>query len=288
MSDVSNRILASLLEARTGQQLSMGRRWRIDTALKTVMRERGIATIEQLVGVIVSGRSPALVDEVVDALLNNETFFFRDRATFDLLLDGALRRIERARAQTRRIRIWCAGCSTGQEVYSLAMTFAEDSVRWRDWAIDIVGSDVSVGAVNRAREGLYSQFEVQRGLPVRQMMRWFDEEPAQQWRVSRQLRASVRFLVHNLAEPPPRPGGFDIILCRNVLLYFSKDMQRTVFTRLVEASAPDASLMLGAGETTIGQTEEFVADPEFRGLYMRASTRAVTSAQVRAGGVVRS
>ncbi|PWG01317.1 CheR family methyltransferase [Sphingosinicella humi] len=269
VSDASSRILAGLLETRTGQQLTISRRWRIETALKSILRERGIGTLDQLIATLVTGREPGLADEVVEALLNNETYFYRDRSPFDLLLNGALRRLERMRAAEKKLSIWCAGCSTGQEVYSLAMAFAEDKVRWRDWTIDIVGTDVSRSAIERARSGLYSQFEVQRGLPVLQMIRWFDEEEGQQWRIMPQIRDSVRFQHHSLVEPPPRPGRFDVILCRNVLLYFSAERRRTVFDKLAAASAPDAILMLGAGETVIGQTEAFVSDPSHRGLYMR-------------------
>ena len=273
VTDASSRILAGLLETRTGQQLSISRRWRIETALKSLMRERGIATLDQLIATLVAGREPALADEVVEALLNNETFFFRDRLPFDLLLKGALPRLQQARARDKRLSIWCAGCSTGQEVYSLAMSFAETKLRWYDWKIDIVGTDVSRQAVDRAREGLYSQFEVQRGLPVMQMMRWFEEAGGHQWQISPELRKMVRFQVHSLLEPPPQPRRFDIILCRNVLLYFAPDTQKAVFRRLVEASAPDACLMLGAGETVIGHTSDFVSDPDNRGLYIRKSAQ---------------
>lgn len=269
VSDASSRILAGLLETRTGQQLTISRRWRIETALKSILRDRGIGTLDQLIATLVTGREPGLADEVVEALLNNETYFYRDRAPFDLLLNGALRRLERLRGAEKKLSIWCAGCSTGQEVYSLAMAFAEDKVRWRGWTIDIVGTDVSRSAIERARTGLYSQFEVQRGLPVLQMIRWFDEEEGQQWRIMPQIRDSVRFQQHSLVEPPPRPGRFDVILCRNVLLYFSAERRRVVFDKLAAASAPDAILMLGAGETVIGQTDAFVSDPSHRGLYMR-------------------
>ncbi|HET9429018.1 MAG TPA: CheR family methyltransferase, partial [Allosphingosinicella sp.] len=120
ISTASQRILASLLEARTGQQLSLSRRWRIDTALASIIREHGFATMDQLVSRIVSGQAPALAEQVIEALLNNETYFFRDKLPFDLLLGGPVKRIEQARSRDRRLAIWCAGCSTGQEVYSLA------------------------------------------------------------------------------------------------------------------------------------------------------------------------
>lgn len=274
VGDASRRVLASLLEARTGQQLALNRRWRIDTALAAIVRERGFDSVEQLVSRLVSGRDAALIDQVVEALLNNETYFFRDKLPFDLLFAGPIKRLERARAATRRLTIWCAGCSTGQEPYSLAMAFADEPARWQGWTIDIVGTDLSRGAVNRARAGVYSQFEVQRGLPVMQMIRWFEEMGGGQWRLSAKLRDRVRFEVGNITEPPPHPGRFDIILCRNVLLYFSKEMRRLAFSRLAESLSPEGALMLGAGETVIGQTDRFVSDPDCRGLYLPTPPRA--------------
>jgi chemotaxis protein methyltransferase CheR len=274
VSDASSRILAGLLEARTGQQLTMSRRWRIETALQSLMRERQIGSLDQLVATLVTGREPALADAVVEALLNNETYFFRDRMPFDLLLGPVLARLEKARARERKLRIWCAGCSTGQEAYSLAISFAEQKLRWHGWTIDILGTDISRSAIDQARGGVYSQFEVQRGLPVMQMMRWFEEAPGQSWRIASDLQRAVRFQVHSLVEAPPHPGGFDILLCRNVLLYFSAAMRRTAFARLAEASADDAVLMLGAGETVIGQSDDFVTDPDCRGLYVRSQRTA--------------
>jgi chemotaxis protein methyltransferase CheR len=274
VSDVASRILAGLLEARTGQQLTVSRRWRLESALQPLMRERGLGSLDDLITTLIAEREPGLSDRVVEALLNNETFFFRDRASFDLLLRGALPRLQRAREKERRLSIWCAGCSTGQEAYSLAMSFAEDRLRWQGWKIDILATDVSGSAIAQAQEGLYSQFEVQRGLAVRQMMRWFEEEAGQQWRISRELRGAVGFKIHSLTDAVPQGGPFDIVLCRNVLLYFAPAVQITVFAKLAEAAAPDAALMLGAGETIIGQTDEFVPDPENRGLYIRSAASA--------------
>ena len=266
VSDSSIRILAGLLEARTGQQLTMSRRWRIETALASLLRERGIATLDELITILVMGKEPSLSQRVVEALLNNESYFFRDRTPFDQLGHVALPALAERRRDVKRLRIWSAGCSTGQEIYSLAMIFAEDPVRWNGWTIDLLGSDVSETAVNRARAGLYTQFEAQRGLAVTQMIRWF-EESDDGWRVAEKLRRNVRFQVHNILEPAPHPGQFDIILCRNVLLYLSGDKKRAAFDRLASALAPDGWLMLGAGETVIGQTEKLIADRDRRGLY---------------------
>jgi chemotaxis protein methyltransferase CheR len=282
VTDAASRILAHLLETRTGQQLTLGRRWRIETALGPLMRERGIAGIEQLVATLVAALDPRLSDEVVEALLNNETSFYRDRRSFELLLGGILPRLHAARAAQKRLRIWCAGCATGQEAYSLALEFAENTERWAGWRIELLGTDVSRAAVEQARSGLYSQFEAQRGLPVRQMIRWFGEEQGQRWRIAPQLREAVRFQVHNLLDPPPAAGGFDIILCRNVMLYFPEATRRAAFATLARAAAPDACLMLGAGETIIGQTDDFIPDPDHRGLYLRAPAAAAHETARRA------
>ena len=266
LSDSSSRILAGLLEARTGQQLTMSRRWRIETALSTLLRERGIATLDELITILVMGREPSLSQQVVEALLNNETYFFRDRGPFDVLQRHALPELAQRREKSKRLRIWSAGCSTGQEVYSLAMLFAEAPEQWRGWTIDILGSDVSTSCIDRARSGIFSQFEIQRGLGINQMIKWF-EEVAEGWRAVEALRRPVRFQVHNLLEPAPHPGDFDVVLCRNVLLYLSPEKKALAFERIAGAMAEDGWLMLGAGETVIGQTSRLGADPSARGLY---------------------
>lgn len=266
ISDSSSRILAGLLEARTGQQLTMSRRWRIETALSSLLRERGIASLDELITILVMGKEPSLSQRVVEALLNNETYFFRDRSPFDVLQRHALPELAKRRDKTKRIRIWSAGCSTGQEVYSLSMLFSEEPEQWRGWTIDILGTDVSTACIDRARAGSYTQFEVQRGLGINQMIKWF-EESADGWRAVEGLRKPVRFQVHNLLEPAPHPGDFDIVLCRNVLLYLSPEKKTLAFERIAGAMAEDGWLMLGAGETVIGQTNKLGADVSARGLY---------------------
>jgi len=254
------------LEARTGQQLTLSRRWRIETALSSILRERGISTLDELITILVMGKEPSLSNQVVEALLNNETYFFRDRTPFDTLSKHALPALAVQRAAKKRLRIWSAGCSTGQEAYSLAMMFSDQAEQWKGWTIDILGTDVSGAVIDRARNGVYTQFEVQRGLAITQTIRWF-EESADGWRIVDPLRKQVRFRVHNLLEQPPHLGGFDIVLCRNVLLYLSAEKKTLAFDRLASSMAPDGYFMLGAGETVIGQTTSLVADPKARGLY---------------------
>lgn len=264
MSAAATRVLAGLLEARTGQVVSPARTWRIETALKPLLRELGMTSLDPLVARITQGHDALLATKAVEALLNNESSFFRDFGVFDLLNREALERLRIARAATRRLRIWSAGCSTGQEAYTLAILFADAAQRWQGWTIEIVGTDISAAAVARAKAGRFSQFEIQRGLPARTMLRWFTQVD-EDWLADPALRRIIRFGIHNIVEAPP--GRFDVVLCRNVLMYFPVAARRAIFDRLSTAIEPDGTLMLGAGETVIGQTEAFAADPVLRGLY---------------------
>ena len=163
-------VLTALLEARTGQQIAAYRSWRMDTALKPLLRERNLETLDQLVSDMLKGNDRVIGDRIVDALLNQETSFYRDAPVFDTVVAA----VEQAEAEKRRMRIWCAGCSTGQEPLSLAMLFAERQEATGKPVPEIVATDVSDAAISRARTGRYTQFEIQRGLPIRRMMRWFD------------------------------------------------------------------------------------------------------------------
>ena len=231
-------IVAGLLEARTGQKLTKDRLWRVGTALAGVLRQNQLESLEELVDRLGRPAQAALAQQVVEALLNNETYFFRDRAMFDQLGATVLPALAKKRERTRRLSIWSVGCSTGQEAYSLAMLFAEQRSRWADWTIDIIGTDVARSVVNAAREGNFSQFQIQRGLGVAQMVTFF-EETRTGWRATEALRQMVRFEAHNLLDQAPDPGRFDLILCRNVLLYFDRATRERAFVRLATALAPD-------------------------------------------------
>jgi len=249
---------ASLLEERTGQQIDANRRWRIETALKPSMRDTGHDSLDELAAAIRADRSGPLADRVVDELLNQESSFFRDAAVFDAVAEAVA-----AVPATRRARIWSAGCSSGQEPLSLAMMFAE---KIDDHMPEIVATDVSEAALNRAKAGRYTQFEIQRGLPIRRMMQWFDTADGE-WVAHPGLTRLVSFRRMNLVADPLPIGRFDVIMCRNVLLYFSLDLRRHVLARLAQVLRPEGVLVLGAGETVIGQTDAFKPSQRFRGLY---------------------
>ena len=264
MTPLAARSLAGLLEQMTGQQLAKARRWRIETALQPVMRKHNISSLDMLAG-LASQPGSALREDVVEALLNHETSFYRDLSVFKAIGDEVLPALAEARAATKKLRIWSAGCSTGQEAYSLAFLFSSQKGHWDDWQIDILGTDVSPQAVAQARNGTYSQFEVQRGLPINDLIARFDQE-GDDWRIRSMLKARINFTVHNLLDSPPA-GRYDMILCRNVMLYFSAERQRAVLDRLASAITRDGMLILGAGETLLGHTEAFIPDPQLRGIY---------------------
>ena len=252
----SYEIIADLLRTRTGQQLTESRRWRVPTALSGLFREHGISNLDQLACLMGEPGQHRLNTRVIEALLNNETYFFRDLAFFETLANRILPDLAEKRAASRRLRIWSAGCSTGQEALSLAMTFADQGDRWDGWDIKILGTDVSSKAIAAARSGCYTQFEIQRGIGVAQMLTYFSET-AQGWQASERIHNLARFQQHNILDFPPGSGRFDLVLCRNVLLYFDPATRRAAFERLASSTAPDGWLMLGAGETVVGQTDRF-------------------------------
>ncbi len=266
------RVLVGLLEARTGQALAPNRSWRIETALKPVMRNHGIDTLDRLVATLASGETRGLVDEVIDALLNNESYFFRDHTVFDELNDRVFEDLRVRNAASRTLSVWMAGCSTGQEPYSIAMLLADAPQKWRGWTIRLVATDISHSAIAKAQTGLYTQFEIQRGLSVTRMVRWFDQQGSD-WRIKQELRDRVDFYQHSLLSQAPPAGPFDVILCRNVLLYFAREVRSEVFSRLHSVLARNGVLALGAGETILGQTDAFVPSGDFRGFYRAADDR---------------
>lgn len=257
-------VIGALLEQRTGQQIAANRAWRIETALKTVLRAHGLDSVDQLIGRLTSTRTGPLADAVVDALLNNETSFFRDAGVLELMVEAAAAMM--ADQPGRRLRIWSAGCSTGQEPYSLAMLFEEAYVARGLPFPEIVATDVSAATVERARSGRFSQFEIQRGLPIRRMMTWFDQD-GREWVVRPELARRIQFRRHNLAQDAAPPGKFDLVLCRNVLFYFPPAMRSRAYATLRSATRDGGALLLGAGETVIGQTDAFVPCSQIRGLY---------------------
>tara|TARA_R110000782_G_scaffold268047_1_gene364011 strand:- start:17560 stop:18417 length:858 start_codon:yes stop_codon:yes gene_type:complete len=265
------RRLAELLESRTGQNLSENRIWRLETSLKPVLKSHGMHSLDELVEAITRDPAGALAQESVNALLNNETSFFRDAHQFQMIgrtmLPQLMERIE-AEGGDRMLRIWCAGCSTGQEAYSLAMLIRREIETHSGWRFRILATDISTSCIERANSGLFAQADVQRGLPINDLLRWF-EPVGDRWQIHSALRAMIEFRVDNLFECRAPRGEYDIVLCRNVLLYFSGERKRLLFKKLAAHCKANGHLLLGAGEAVIGHTSEFVASQRFRGTYER-------------------
>jgi chemotaxis protein methyltransferase CheR len=257
--------LCRFLKERSGLALAPEKEYLVDNRLLPVARRNGCKSVSELIQRLAVPATEALKIEVTEAMMNNESFFFRDRIPFDRMRDTVLPDLLIKRAHRKQIRIWCAAASTGQEPYSIAMLLAERA-DISDWRIEILATDISNDALERARSGLYSQFEVQRGLPIQLLMQHFRQE-GEQWRIAAKIRDRVNFRQVNLLEDFSRFGTFDIVFCRNVLIYFDRETKLDVLARIAGAMASDGYLVLGAAETMVGLGNQFVPVPEKRALY---------------------
>lgn len=262
--------LAALLAERIGLSVDEGRRQAIETRLQPALAAHGLPNVGELLKRLSAGGDPALLNRTIDAMVTCETLFFRDRKPFEALRAAILPRLREARRAERRIRIWSAACATGQEPYSLAMLIDEQQREFSGWRVDLLASDVSEAAVAAARAGRYSQFEVQRGLPTPLLLRHFQRD-GDAWRINDHLRARVEFRRANLVDEFGRFGRFDVIFCRNVLMYMDVERRRDILRRLARALADDGYLALGAAETVVGLSDEFEPAPDGAGLFRRSA-----------------
>ena len=265
--------LADLLRTRSGFVLGPEKGYLLESRLTPVARRRGLETLGQLVQQLRLKPDELLIHDVVEAMTINESFFFRDNLPFDTLSKFVLPKLRQTRANSRRLRIWSAACSTGQEPYSIAMILDQQRALWAGWNIEIIATDLSSQAITKAQAGLYSQFEVQRGLPIKDLMTYF-EKVGDQWQVSAQLRSMVKFRTFNLLHPLTSLGTFDVVFCRNVLIYFDPPTKAKVLESIRRQMTPDGSLFLGAAETVLGLTKAFKPVKDQRGLYMPADADA--------------
>jgi len=276
--------LASILKSRSGLVLSADKAYLAESRLTPLARTWEFADAKALIRGLVrregKGGDPKLLVEVVEAMTTNESFFFRDTRPFDQLRDVVLPRLAESRGSAKRLRIWSAACSSGQEPYSIAMTIRELGARFRDWRIEIVATDLSRPILKRAIDGRYTQFEVQRGLPITLLAKYFRQD-GDQWIIADELKQMVKFQTHNLLEGPQSLGKFDIVFCRNVLIYFDQDTKKQVLDSIAGVLPDDGFLTLGGAETVLGVTDRFRMVEGQRGLYARvpaASTNTTASA----------
>src|SRR6476620_8422533 len=226
------------------------------------------------------GGTEALTAEVVEAMTTNETFFFRDKIPFDHLRETVIPALAQARAARRALRIWCAASSTGQEPYSIAMCLKEAGSLVSGWRTEIVATDLSLAVLEKSKAGIFSQFEVQRGLPIGLLVKYFTQN-GELWQINADIRAMVQHRQLNLLQDFSHLGIFDVIFCRNVLIYFDQDTKIGIFDRLAKMLEADGVLALGAAESVVGISDAFKPYPERRGLYRPNSARSA-----RVGGAV--
>jgi chemotaxis protein methyltransferase CheR len=276
--------LRRLLRERSGLVLAADKQYLVESRLLPVARRAGLAGLGDLVQRLRGAQAEPLAVEVVEAMTTNESFFFRDRIPFEHFRDIMVPALLQARAGTRRIRIWCAAASTGQEPYSLAIALREMGERLAGWRIDIVATDLSNEVLERAKAGIYSQFEVQRGLPIQMLIKYF-AQIGDSWQIAPELRAMVQFRPLNLLADFAHLGMFDVVFCRNVLIYFDQETKVGVLERTARMIERDGYLVLGAAETVVGLTESFKPVHDRRGLYAPngVAPRARTALRLVAG-----
>ncbi|MBR1126543.1 protein-glutamate O-methyltransferase CheR [Bradyrhizobium lablabi] len=268
--------LRKLLKERSGLDLSADKQYLVESRLMPLARRAGLPGIPELAQKMKSGAA-ALTSDVVEAMTTNETFFFRDKIPFDHLKQAVLPELIQARAARRSIRIWCAASSTGQEPYSIAMCLKEMGAALSGWRTEIVATDLSQGVLEKSRAGLFTQFEVQRGLPIQLLVKYFTQQ-GELWQLNADIRAMVQHRQLNLLQDFSHLGMFDIVFCRNVLIYFDQDTKTNIFDRLAKQVETDGVLALGAAESVVGISDAFKPYPERRGLYRPNQTRGAGAA----------
>jgi chemotaxis protein methyltransferase CheR len=258
--------LRQLLRERSGLVLAADKQYLVESRLLPVARRAGLSGLAGLVQKLREPYAETLTVEVVEAMTTNESFFFRDKIPFDHFREHMLPSLLKARAAQRRLRIWCAAASTGQEPYSLAMSLKEMGECTAGWRIEIIATDLSNEVLEKAKAGIYSQFEVQRGLPIQLLVKYFSQI-GDTWQIAPDIRAMVQYRPLNLLADFAHLGAFDLVFCRNVLIYFDQRTKTDVLDRIARIIDHDGYLVLGAAETVVGLTNSFKPMHDRRGLY---------------------
>lgn len=270
-------ILMKLLKERSGLVLGEDKQYLLESRLMPVAKKHGLGSLDDLIRKITSPPpDEQVITDVVDAMTTNESFFFRDIKPFDTLRDQVLPALMPNRGG-KRLRIWCAACSSGQEPYSILMMLREMGSKIDGWQVEILATDLSREMIGRARDGMYSQFEVQRGLPIALLVKYFTQV-GERWQIHQDLRQGVDFREFNLLDGMSTLGRFDIIFCRNVLIYFDQPTKTKVLQGLADVLAPDGYLFLGGAETVLGITDRFQPAADMRGVYELSRAKGLRTA----------
>jgi chemotaxis protein methyltransferase CheR len=273
--------LRKCLKERSGLVLSADKQYLVESRLLPVARKAGLGSLGELVAALKRGNADALMTTVIEAMMTNEWFFFRDKTPFENFRSTVLPALTAARRSSRIVRIWCAAASTGQEPYSLAMSLKEMQRNIAGWRIDVIATDLSNEVLEKARQGIYSQFEVQRGLPIQLLIKYFTQV-SDMWQIAPDIRSMVKYRQLNLLSGFSHLGMFDLIFCRNVLIYFDRETRISLLNRLARVIASDDYLVLGAAETVVGLTDSFKVVTGMRGFHApnpRASSPSAAAAQ---------
>lgn len=273
-ANVISRVIQFISKA-AGIVLTADKAYFIDARLSPVLRKEGLTSIDQLLAKVEAG-DRRLSARMVDALTTNETFFFRDRTPFDHFRNIIVPELVQRRPVGKTIRIWCAACSSGQEPFSLVMLLDELKPQLGGRNVEIHASDISESILSKAKSGIFNQFEVQRGLPTKLLLQYFKKE-GDNWQISQDVVRRVNFFKHNLLEDPSRLGTFDVVFCRNVLIYFDRPTRAKIFSGIADRLAPDGFMLLGGAESTFGVTDRFTSHPKERMLHMPLPPRAATA-----------
>lgn len=266
MNSLDFNFYSSFLLAKAGFAIKEDKIYLLESRLTPVIKKWKCNSISDMVPLLKAGQNKELVQDVIDAMMTNETLFFRDDKPFKHFRNTVLPSVLSQRALQKKLRIWSSACSTGQEPYSIAMTLRDTIPTISQWQIDILATDLSQTALDQARLGKFSQFEVQRGLPISLAMKNFTQKGVE-WQISETLRNMVEFETFNLLDRMERFGTFDIIFCRNVLIYFDEQVKKSVLMALSRRLAPDGFLFLGGSETIIGLSNNLEGVPGCSGLY---------------------
>jgi chemotaxis protein methyltransferase CheR len=272
--------LCKLLKDRSGLVLSSDKQYLLESRLLPIVRRFDLGSLSGLVAKLRAPNAEPLIVQVVEAMTTNESFFYRDKVPFDNFSQAIMPALIAARASQRRLRIWCAAASTGQEPYSLAMCLKEMAHKLVGWRTDIVATDLSLEVLEKAIAGVYSQFEVQRGLPVQMLVKYFTQK-GDTWQISPEIRAMVEYRPFNLLHDFSPLGNFDVVFCRNVLIYFDQHTKIDILHRIAKSMPPDGYLVLGAAETVVGLTEKFKPLTDRRGVYVLNDAAGTVAAPPR-------
>jgi chemotaxis protein methyltransferase CheR len=259
--------LRKLLRERSGLVLSADKQYLVESRLSPVAHRAGCDGLSELVQKLRGGKNEPLITKVAEAMTTNESFFFRDKLPFEHFRDTIVPALLAARTPPRPIRIWCAAASTGEEPYSLAMSLKEMGDKIAGRQVEIVATEFSSQIREKAKAGIFSQFEVQRGLPIQLLIKYFNKIE-DSWQIRPDIRAMVAFRPFNLLHEFAHLGPFDLVFCRNVLIYFDQETKIGVLDRIARIMEHDGYLVLGAAETVVGLTESFKPLPDRRGVYV--------------------